>query len=181
MAVFVESFIFGAANSLHCTLMCGPLAACIPGARRGIAAYHGTRILGYAIVGAVAGTIGGTTAPTADTQRAIPFVLASLLVLMALGIPARAIGLRGSNTFLRRALSWSSRHGPVVRSALLGSLTPLLPCGLLYAAAGTALLAGSPTSGATAMAGFALVPLPRAAMEPSRPISCRSTRLDSWC
>jgi len=59
-----------------------------------------------------------------------------------------------------RITARTRRLSPVTRAAMLGVVTPLLPCGLLWAAFAGASVAGSATSGATVMAAFALGSLP---------------------
>src|SRR5262249_5366928 len=61
---------------------------------------------------------------------------------------------------LHRLAAWSTRQGPLQRGAALGLMTPLLPCGLLWAACAAAAIAGSAGDGALVMAAFALGGLP---------------------
>jgi sulfite exporter TauE/SafE len=64
-----------------------------------------------------------------------------------------------SPAFLQRLYALASRRvaalPPLRRALSLGLLTPALPCGLLYAAAGAALSAPSPLMGAGWMLAFA--------------------------
>ena len=55
-----------------------------------------------------------------------------------------------------RARAWS----PARRGGALGAVTPLLPCGLLWAACAGAAVAGSPLGGGAVMLGFAAGSLP---------------------
>ncbi len=161
---FFAAAIVGLASSLHCFLMCGPLA-CAGLATRGaeqrwkaIGAYQGGRLAAYTIVGGLLGALGGTVASTLTLQVRpwLPWVMAVVLVATALDLGKKlpAIpGLRRLSSKLGRA---SAKLSPTWRSGAIGALTPLLPCGLLYGILAAALLAGSGAGGALVTAGFAL-------------------------
>jgi len=161
MSAAFPTFVFAFASSLHCAGMCGPLAACATG-RRGAVAYHAARVLAYASVGAVAGQVGDAAMPAAvaESRAALPLLLgAFLLVIAAFGM--HAIGrMPGLGRVLQRGHAWAARLGPQARGAVIGALTPLLPCGLLWAGVAAAVVAGSWHEGALAMLGFALGSLP---------------------
>ena len=155
---------FGAASSLHCAAMCGPLASCLladspRSEASGLLAviYQAGRWSGYAAAGALAGAAGeqvegwlGALAPLAS------WALALALGAAALGLAPRLSELPLLGPLLaaglRRAASWS----PARRAFALGLATPALPCGLLYAALGLSLAAGSAARGSLAMLAFAL-------------------------
>jgi sulfite exporter TauE/SafE len=82
------------------------------------------------------------------------------LLLFALTGERGALKLPWLGTLLHRIAGWSARQGPVRRGAALGLLTPLLPCGLLWAACAAAAIAGSASDGSLVMAAFALGGLP---------------------
>ena len=176
-AVFFAS-LFG---SLHCVGMCGPLALLASSgtgqaARRptnvaAVSAYHGSRIVAYALAGCVAGLLGAGVQQTGSLlgmQRlAAQLAGGSMLVIGLLAIVRLAGG--GSHAallpiWLQRRLAsghaWARRQPPVRRAAMIGLLTAILPCGWLYAflivAAGTA----QPLGGAIVMAVFALGSVP---------------------
>lgn len=165
MQGLLECFLFGAANSLHCLGMCGPLAACgAAGAAGTAAAYHVGRATSYATAGAVAGGVGaGLGSGALDTPVAwISGLFALGLIGHALGLQHRIPGLRGGplGALLlrtqRRSLALPARR----RAMALGLLTPLLPCGLLLSVYPAAMLAGSWHGGALALLGFAAGTLP---------------------
>ena len=61
IALVVSVFIAAFLGSAHCAAMCGGLACFVAGdthAARATAAYNGGRLIAYAILGAIAGTIG---------------------------------------------------------------------------------------------------------------------------
>lgn len=162
MTVFGESFVFGLVNSLHCAGMCGPLAACFMGGAAPVAAYHAGRTAAYLVVGALAGAIGaGLGADRLDVPSAwIAFVLAGALVLFMLGGERLLGAIPGVGAALQKVFRFTAKMNKAPRAAAIGTLTPLLPCGLLYAVYAAALLSGSWMAGAETMLGFALGSLP---------------------
>jgi sulfite exporter TauE/SafE len=68
--------------------------------------------------------------------------------------------LPGVTRWVGRGAARAARLPRPARGAVLGALTSLLPCGLLYVIYATALLAGSAAAGAVTMLGFALGSLP---------------------
>ena len=145
----LAAFVAGLATSLHCAGMCGPLACAV---RCKPATYHGTRLAAYTSAGALLGGIGWSARGYFDGHAShwVPWLLAGVLVMIALGLDKRIPQPR----FIRRVL---------IRARLdktLGWLTPLLPCGPLWLMYGVAILSGSVLSGATLMASFALGTIP---------------------
>jgi sulfite exporter TauE/SafE len=174
------ALVLGAAGSLHCFVMCGPLACAIrpradetlhqiEGRRRrrreavtAAVAYHLARIAAYAAVGAVAGLLGARV--RLPLQGALPWLLAAVLLLAAIDPRAHwTRRLRPLPLFakiLRSAARLRATLSVPAQGALLGALTPLLPCGLLYGIVAAALAAASPGGGALLMGGFALGAVP---------------------
>jgi sulfite exporter TauE/SafE len=162
MSPWVDSFIFGAANSLHCACMCGPLALAFHGGAVATTAWHAGRVLAYAGLGAALGAAGGVLgSPGFGVPSAsVAFVLAAGLVVLALLGERGALAVPGLGGPLQRLVASTRGWSPTWRAGALGVLTPLLPCGLLWAACGGASLAGSAAGGSGVMAGFALGSLP---------------------
>lgn len=162
MSLLIESFVFGAANSVHCACMCGPLAIAFGTSPRATAAYQAGRGLSYTTVGAV---LGGTGALLGSREVGVPtataaYVLAFGLVVLALVGERGGIVIPGLDKVLARVTAAGRRLSPTMRAALLGLCTPLLPCGLLWSACAGATVAGSLHDGASVMFGFALGSLP---------------------
>ena len=159
--MFGESFVFGLVNSLHCVGMCGPLALCAAG-QGPIAAYHGGRIAGYVAVGAVAGALGdglgSDRIPLSSGWLSLGLALS--LVVFAFGGFAHLGRVPGLARVVQRGAARAARLPAGRRAAVLGLLTPLLPCGLLYVIVATALLSGGALAGAGTMGGFALGAVP---------------------
>ncbi len=162
MTPWFESFVFGAANSVHCACMCGPLALAFQGGAKGACSYHLGRTIAYGAVGVVLGGVGAAfgTSGLGTPTAWVAFVLAAGLVLLALVGERGAIKVPGLGGLLQSVTSRTRALSPAVRAGMLGLFTPLLPCGLLWAACAGAAVAGSPLAGGGVMTGFALGSLP---------------------
>ncbi len=161
---FVAAAAVGVASSLHCFLMCGPLA-CANLATRGaqsrwaaIGANQGGRFAAYTIVCGLLGALGGTLASTLtlSVRPWLPWVMVAMLVATALDLGKHLPAIPGLRRLSGKLGRASAKLSPVWRSGAIGALTPLLPCGLLYGVLAAALLAGSFGGGALVTAGFAL-------------------------
>lgn len=178
-ALVVGVFLASLLGSLHCAGMCGAFLAIAvtspgPGQSRQFplqAAYHGGRLVTYVLLG-IAGGAAGRLLDLTSTLAGIRPVAASLAgaTLIAFGLYSllRIYGLAPAHLpaplFLRRWLRAghlrAMNRPPVVRAALIGLLTTLLPCGWLYAFVITAAGTASPLYGALTMAVFWLGTLP---------------------
>lgn len=164
-------------GSPHCAAMCGGLAcfyAAEPGSRQqrlALLAYNGGRLVSYAFLGALAGSLGAginTAGRVAGASRPAA-VLAGLLMVAWGGVAIlRALGARlprvaapsAVRRLLSSALARMQRRPPALRAAALGLLTTLLPCGWLYVFVATAGGTGSAWQGALVMAVFWLGTVP---------------------
>lgn len=159
---FVAAAAVGIASSFHCFLMCGPLACAGLGGltkrSRPIVAYHVGRTSAYALVGAFLGAVSGgiSGALPVSLSRFFPWAMAAALILSAFDLGKRLPAIPGLGRIVGRLGRLSAGADPTVRSATIGALTPLLPCGLLYGIYAAALSSGSATVGALVMLGFAL-------------------------
>lgn len=169
-AVFVASLL----GSMHCAGMCGAFlafAVAPDGAGRGPsksalqAAYHGGRLLTYSMLGAAAGAIGAALdlgGSLAGVQRTAAILAGALMVAFGVIALLRARGVQLPRAplpmTLRNAVAGGHRAAmdlpPLGRSLAIGLLTPLLPCGWLYAFAITAAGTANPATGALTMAVF---------------------------
>ncbi|RLS88282.1 MAG: sulfite exporter TauE/SafE family protein, partial [Planctomycetota bacterium] len=154
-AVFVASIT----GSIHCAGMCGPLAvvACgssTCGSSKGSAwSYQCARGGSYAVVGAIAGSLGSLTdfsgglvgaQHVASILAGVTLTTVGLFMLLRLG-GAKLGAPQLPHFFASIAREWhlrALRLPPRFRAAAIGAATPLLPCGWLWAfavvAAGTA-------------------------------------------
>lgn len=155
--------VAGALSSLHCVGMCGMLVLAY--SSRGVsftadAAYNAGRILAYAVLGAVAALVGvrlgGMFSITAWISIACGalMMIGGLAMLDVLPVPARVALAR--IPAIGRVQAALVRRKSVGGTMALGMLTPLLPCGMLYAMLAKAATAGSMGDGATTMAVFGL-------------------------
>lgn len=159
----------GAAGSLHCFVMCGPLACSARDAtnpRRAAAAYHLARIGAYAAVGALLGGLG--SALHLPLQSALPWVMVTVLLLAVVDPGGRRLKrlppLPGIAHVLRLVAAARARLSPTARAALVGAVTPLLPCGLVYGIGAAAVATSSAAGGSAIMGGFALGAVPALAV-----------------
>ncbi|WIG98925.1 sulfite exporter TauE/SafE family protein [Myxococcus sp. SDU36] len=162
------AFVVGLTGSVHCLLMCGPLAcAGLPGAQgpersKAVAAYQGARLGAYALVGGALGMMGGgvTQALAVSTRPYLPWLMAAALIASALELGKRLRPLPGMANLARRVTRWGAKFSWTGRASAMGAVTPLLPCGLLYGVFAVALASGSFPGGALVLGAFALGGLP---------------------
>jgi len=122
------------------------------------------------VLGAVAGAV-GVAAELAGTaarvQHGALVAAGAVMVVWGLLGLASALGLRrrgelpdAIRRLTARLLKIAGQRPPLVRTALLGLLTPLLPCGWLWAFAVVAAGTGSPLGGALVLGAFWIGTLP---------------------
>lgn len=156
VALVSGALLTGLISTPHCLGMCGPIAAAAGRPAGGTIAWTFGRILTYAALGALAGSLAGVL----GRWNVVAGVLAALVVLAASGslaglwhlpalIPAslakRAHGVRGAG---------------LGGSLLLGVITGLLPCGVVWGGVALAASAGGGLAGAVTMASLGLGTLP---------------------
>lgn len=165
----------GAVSSLHCAGMCGPIIAVSFGSlgRRasgghlvlGQVAYHGGRAVTYVAVGTILGGIGTAITSLFATRLVgggiqvavgLAIVVLGVTELLGRGLVAPRAATGGLSRIMGRALS----GGGVGGLLLLGLLTGLLPCGVLYAAFARAVAAGTAWEGGALLAAFWLGTVP---------------------
>lgn len=170
-------------GSMHCAGMCGPFCgiAVSGGRSKGAAAmlhaaYHGGRLVTYALVGAAAGAAGAMLDLASTLAGLQPIALAlagGVMVLFGLAEIARIrnwkIGLTKFGHWrppaawvrlMQRGQRFAARQSALPRALVIGLLTTLLPCGWLYAFVVTAAGSGGPLQGAAVMATFWVGTLP---------------------
>ncbi len=161
-----DGLLAGAASGLHCVGMCGPMGATFLGGRFTLLAYHSLRVVTCAVLGMTIGAVGAVLGAKDFTGHGyvLSFVLAGFLLLFALGFERFLGTLPGVGRFFRFLLSKSTGLKPWKRAALIGAMTPLLPCGPLYAIYSAAAISGSALQGAWILTGFAIASLPLLAL-----------------
>jgi sulfite exporter TauE/SafE len=179
-------FVAGATTSLHCALMCGAINAAqvqshgpVPLART-LGLVHGGRVLGYALLGLVAGALGARLSlwlPEALGGRLLQGLAALALIVAGLqqwrgrrlGRPLGDGLLTSRNGHLgcaARRVKSPSPNGPLngwppqARLFAQGLLWALMPCGILYTVVLLAALTASPVTGFFLLAAFGLGTVP---------------------
>lgn len=163
------AFTAGLVTSLHCAGMCGPLACgLMPGKADNTdpytirTAYHVTRLLGYATLGAFAGALGRgpLLLLSSSAARWLPWVMVLFFVALAF----RWDRLLPKIPILGKAYwqlqNWMRGQSRLTAATALGLATPLLPCGPLYFVLTLAVLAGSARQGVELMLAFGLGTVP---------------------
>jgi uncharacterized protein len=159
----------GAAGSLHCMGMCGPLALSLPlpqqtmaGRMKGGLLYNAGRITTYTMLGLVLGLFGAVLLRP-EWQRGLSIGIGVLLLLYLFGGQRRLEGLGASVKpllKLRAALGvlFQKHHYSSVFS--IGLLNGLLPCGTVYLALLASFMTGSVLKGGLFLAFFGIGTLP---------------------
>ena len=167
----ITGFILGLTSSLHCIGMCGPIGMAIPVDRKnnwtilaGVLQYNLGRILTYALLGLLIGSI-GLTIHTFGFLQWLSIISGVALILYAwrklLGksfhtkLPSINV-----NGFVSKGIGTVLRSKFPFKLPLLGMLNGLLPCGMVYVALMNALLTGTQGSSSIAMIAFGLGTLP---------------------
>ena len=162
------ALILGFAGSMHCAVMCGPLALMLPsggGSRGSFLAgrviYNLGRILTYAALGAVFGAIGATLV-FAGFQRWISLAAGgAILVGTVAGFGKRGgVPVARLVAFIKSAFSRLLQRRTRGTLFAFGALNGLLPCGLVYVACAGAAATGSVMGGIEFMGVFGLGTLP---------------------
>lgn len=160
----------GVLTGLHCVGMCGAIVLAYSVAPAGVTAgagqaflkhiaYNGGRIVSYAALGGVIGLIG--TSLTWIERAGEVIAIAGGAIMVVGGLAMLGVLPFASRWSIGGLWSGSTRvQGGLLRrrtpgsSLMLGLLTPLLPCGILYAMLAKAATAGSATAGAMTMGVF---------------------------
>jgi sulfite exporter TauE/SafE len=161
-------------GSLHCAGMCGALVAFAVGSTEPRSllsrivlqlAYHGGRMVTYALLGAICGLLGAALdlgASIVGLNRAAAVLAGVTMIGVGVVAVLRYRGVRLPSWsvpgWLQRTLSAGQRLAvglrPLPRALTIGLLTALLPCGWLYAFAVIAAGTGSAAWGAAIMVAF---------------------------
>lgn len=167
VSLAATGLLMGLVGSPHCIAMCG--AACVgigqsaaPRTTRAIALFQLGRLIGYALLGALAAAsmqgLGWLTVHSAALRPVWSLLhIAAAAVGLVLLIQGRQplwleLGARRVWLRMRGATSSMGLAAPLG----IGTAWALLPCGLLYSAVMVAALADSAAGGAAVMALFAL-------------------------
>ncbi len=162
LTLTASAFIMGLAGGPHCVAMCGAACGAILPAddKRSLYHYHLGRILGYALLGAIATYAIQSLAWLSEASSVLkPAWTFFHVVILAWGFILLIFG---------RQPTWVDRAGQTlwgkVRSVAqhqfgyfyIGLLWALMPCGLLYSAVVMAGFNAEPIGGAISMAAFGI-------------------------
>ena len=137
------AFTLGLFGSVHCVGMCGPIALSLPAKGSlwkilpGRLLYQAGRIMGYSLLGAIAGLL-GLGASLAGLQQGISITLGVVLllgILLASNWESRLIRLPGLDKAFNKLYQQMRRllqNASTPQMFQLGVLNGFLPCGFVY-------------------------------------------------
>ena len=150
------AFLSGLVGSPHCVGMCGPFVASCSSVKGGQASWHLGRLTTYATLGAIAGATGAAIPGPPWLASAVAAVLTTGFAAVLAGlVPAPKVQI----PFIAWISAWMRRADRPSR-LLLGMVSGLMPCGLVWSALALAVSGGSALSGAMAMVAFGLGTVP---------------------
>lgn len=166
-----SAFALGFAGSLHCIGMCGPIALSLPVSHNnnlsrisGGWIYNSGRILSYAAMGLLFGSFGNLII-AAKWQSSLSIAL-GIIILLYLFFPKRyfhfttATALGNPFMLLRKQLGKLFQSKKFSSLFFIGVLNGFLPCGLVYLALISSVIAASPVNGGMFMLFFGLGTFP---------------------
>jgi sulfite exporter TauE/SafE len=167
------SFGLGIGGSLHCVGMCGGLVAASCSKKEEVVQYQLGRLLGYLILGVTGGFLGSLIK---FQEHSKILALVSSLSLSLVFIMSGFLALRKKSTenkfqkfqasLYRRFWRLLPQNRGGARSFMVGGISILLPCGLLYAALASAIALGDWKLGMISIIFFWLGTLPGMVLAP---------------
>ncbi|MEH6656791.1 sulfite exporter TauE/SafE family protein [Leeuwenhoekiella marinoflava] len=170
--MILTALLFGLLGSFHCVGMCGPIAFLMPVDRSNavkrvlqILSYHSGRLLTYATLGFILGSVGKRLQLFGLQQQLS--IAVGVLMILAIALPAKTFGKYNFSKpiyklvgQLKTALGYQLKSKKPGTFFTLGLLNGMLPCGLVYMAVFGALATGSSLEGGLYMLFFGLGTLP---------------------
>jgi uncharacterized protein len=157
MQAILAAALAGLMATPHCAGMCGGFATACARPRSGLLAWHAGRLTTYGVLGALAGLFGralpGPAWLPAVLSAALLVWFAAVLAGFAPQPSTRIPGLARAGQALIRRPGMFARY-------LFGTVTGLLPCGMVYAALSIAIAAAHPAYSALAMVAFGAATVP---------------------
>jgi uncharacterized protein len=161
------AIILGFAGSLHCMLMCSPLAYAATGGKILIKKllYNCGRILTYGLGGGLVAGFGKVIS-VSGFQTILTIAIGLMLIIMGISgisglkIPVVTGMLAKVNSFIKRTFGYMLQKKGSVSLFLLGMVNGLLPCGITYLALTYCLTLTGPIDGFNFMIWFGLGTLP---------------------
>ncbi len=164
MEILIAGIGIGLAGSLHCAVMCGPIALALPvrlsGYWRGHLSHQLGKLTTYALLGSLIGLVGSGISLAGWQQPLSILVGVMLLISLFSKAPTlmRWAPYRKVYTWLQQQFVHKLKDGNWYHFYLTGMINGLLPCGLVYAAllAALGIGGGSVWSSSLFMIGFGL-------------------------
>lgn len=161
--------VAGLITSVHCVAMCGPLSCAFAPARAEdaspqvvLTSYHLSKLLAYALIGALAGAFGSVALQAVEDSwlNYLPWILVLFFIAVAFRLDRFFPKPTWLGQVYRNATTRFMRLTKPMAAMLIGFVSPLLPCGPLYMIFTLALFSGSAWKGAEFAIGFGLGTLP---------------------
>ena len=163
------ALVAGLVTSVHCVAMCGPLSCAFAPSKAGdaepavvLTAYHLSKLLSYALVGALAGAVGSVAveAVSASWLNLLPWVLVVFFLVVGFRLDRYFPKPVWLGQLYQRLAQRFRRMSKPVAAAGIGLASPLLPCGPLYMIFGLAMFSGSALKGMEFAIGFGIGTMP---------------------
>ncbi len=163
------ALLAGLVTSVHCVAMCGPLSCAFMPVRETnvsphlvLTVYHVSKLVGYLIVGVLAGAFGGVIVSTLEDSwlNYLPWLLVFFFLLVGFRLDRYFPKPKWLTQFYGRLTQRFRFFSKPVAAGLIGIASPLLPCGPLYMIFGLCLFSGSALKGAEFAVGFGVGTLP---------------------
>lgn len=171
-SLFISAFILGMIANLHCVGMCGPIALAIPLNRSskieiivGILQYNFGRILTYSTLGFIIGFIGLGINLIGILQwisiiSGVGIILYAWRKYLFQGKSFQVFNTNFLHRFTSKNMGKILKNRSPLKLFLFGMLNGLLPCGMVYTALITSVIAGTPILSAFTLFFFGLGTLP---------------------
>lgn len=176
------AFFIGFLGGFHCMVMCGPLILFLRHHRKNYSFYKFgmhqlSRILGYTILGGIAGLVGYGFS-VASLQQYVALTLGGLLLYAAISSLIPMPKFFQFNKLIRMKTWLSSIYSRLSSKSIipLGILHALLPCGLVYTALAASTALFDPLKSMLFMCFFGLGTLPALGLTYLLPISLLPTK-----
>lgn len=169
---YTLAFMTGLLGSGHCLGMCGALVSGFfmkvrHGGVAAYAAYHGARLMIYALVGLIAAAIGTVLVSNGGiglAQGVLQVVAGLVVILLGLDLaglsPIRNTVGFAPVAWLRKQFVGATQKGPVIGAAIGGAINGMMPCSMTMAMAVQATTAPSVPEGMLLMLAFGAGTLP---------------------
>lgn len=163
------ALVAGLITSVHCVAMCGPLA-CAWGRPQQLQVpvewllltYHGSKLIAYCLVGAIAGAVGQAALQGFHLSQLqyVPWLLVVYFAIIGFRLDRYVPKPRWVGPYYRRLTSRFKFLDPRLNAAMMGIMSPLLPCGPLYMIFGLSFFSGSAIKGVEFALGFGIGTIP---------------------